>query len=127
MSPNIIIDKECIVIIPKKNYLLKIMRLYNIKGDGEFVLKQINPIKNSNIVEKEINSAKNEFDLDKMKDISILSYHYGSNENAFEMLMEKKGKPLNEIEFAKLNEKELFQLIQEYCYALYISFIQIIC
>ena len=127
MSPNIIIDKECIVIIPKENYLLKIMRLYNIKGDGEFVLKQINPIKNSNIVEKEINSAKNEFDLDKMKDISILSYHYGSNENAFEMLMEKKGKPLNEIEFAKLNEKELFQLIQEYCYALYISFIQIIC
>ena len=35
MKPNIIIDKECIAIIPKKNYLLKIMRVYNTKGNVE--------------------------------------------------------------------------------------------
>ena len=119
MNPNIIIDKECIAIIPKKNYLLKIMRVYNTKGNGEFVLKQIIPIKNRNIVEKELKSAKNEYDLmDKMKDFSILSYHYGSNENAVEMLMENWGKPLNKIDFWKLKEKELFQIFREYCEAL---------
>ena len=120
MNPNIIIDKECIAIIPKKNYLLKIMRVYNTKGNGEFVLKQIIPIKNTNIVEKELKSAKNEYELmDEMKGFSILSYHYGSNENAFEMLMENWGKPLNKINFWKLKEKKLFQIVIEYCYALY--------
>ena len=120
MNPNIIIDKECITIIPKKKKLLKIMRVYNTKGNGEFVLKQIIPIKNRNIVEKELKSAKNEYDLmDKIKDFSILSYHYGSNENAFEMLMENWGKPLNKIDFWKLKEKELFQIIREYCDALF--------
>ena len=119
MNPNIIIDKECIAIIPKKNYLLKIMRVYNTKGNGEFVLKQIIPIKNRNIVEKELKSAKNEYELmDEMKEFSILSYHYGSNENAVEMLMENWGKPLNKIDFWKLKEKELFQIIREYCEAL---------
>ena len=119
MNPNIIIDKECIAIIPKKNYLLKIMRVYNIKGNGEFVLKQIIPIKNAQIVEKELKSVKNEYELmDKMKEISILSYHYGSNENAVEMLMENWGKPLNKIDFWKLKEKELFQIVREYCEAL---------
>ena len=119
MNPNIIIDKECIAIILKKNYLLKIMRVYNTKGNGEFVLKQIIPIKNTQIVEKELKSAKNEYELmDKMKKISILSYHYGSNENAVEMLMENWGKPLNKIDFWKLKEKELFQIIREYCEAL---------
>ena len=119
MNPNIIIDKECIAIIPKKNYLLKIMRVYNTKGNGEFVLKQIIPIKNTQIVEKEQKSAKNEYELmDEMKGLSILSYHYGSNENAFEMLMENWGKPLNKIDFWKLKEKELFQIIREYCEAL---------
>ena len=120
MNPNIIIDKECIAILPKKNYLLKIMRVYNTKGNGEFVLKQTIPIKNRNIVEREIKSGKNEYELmDEMKGYSILSYHYGSNENAFEMLMENWGKPLNEIDFCKLKEKELFQIIREYCYALF--------
>ena len=120
MNPNIIIDKECIAIIPKKNYLLKIMRVYNTKGNGEFVIKQIIPIKNRNIVEKELKSAKNEYELmDKMKGFSILSYHYGCNENASEMLMENWGKPLNEINFWKLKEKVLFQIIREYCEALY--------
>ena len=119
MNPNIMIDKECIAIIPKKNYLLKIMRVYNTKGNGEFVLKQIIPIKNTQIVEKELKSAKNEYELmDEMKDFSILSYHYGSNENAVEMLMENWGKPLNEIDFWKLKEKELFQILREYCEAL---------
>ena len=119
MNPNIMIDKECIAIIPKKNYLLKIMRVYNTKGNGEFVLKQIIPIKNTQIVEKELKNAKNEYELmDKMKGGSILSYHYGSNENAFEMLMENWGKPLNKINFWKLKEKELFQIIREYCEAL---------
>ena len=119
MNRNIIIDKECIAIIPKKNYLLKIMRMYNTKGNGEFVLKQVIPIKNINIVAKEIKSAKNEYELmDKMKTFSILSYHYGSNEYADEMLMENWGKPLNEIDFCKLEEKELFQIIREYCEAL---------
>ena len=119
MNPNIIIDKECNAIIPKKNYLLKIMRVYNTKGNGEFALKQIIPIKNRNIVEKEIKSAKNEYELmDEMKDFSILSYHYGSNENAVEMLMEHWGQPLNRIDFWKLKEKELFQIIREYCGAL---------
>ena len=119
MNPNIMIDTECIAIIPKKNYLLKIMRVYNTKGNGEFVLKQIIPIKNTQIVEKEIKSARNEYELmDKMKAFSILSYHYGSNENAVEMLMEYWGKPLNEIDFWKLKEKELFQIIREYCGAL---------
>ena len=119
MSPNIIIDKECIAIIPKKNYLLKIMRVYNTKGNGEFVLKQIIPIKNTQVVEKELKSAINEYELmDKMKAFSILSYHYGSNENAVEMLMEHWGKPLNEIDFWKLKENELFQIIREYCGAL---------
>ena len=46
--------------------------------------------------------------MDKMNKISILSYHYGSNENVVEMLMENWGKPLNEIDFWKLKEKELF-------------------
>ena len=120
MNPNIIIDKECIAIIPKKNYLLKIMRVYNTEGNGEFVLKQIIPIKNTQIVEKELKSAKNEYELmDDMKAFSILSYHYGSNENGVEMLMENWGKPLNEIDFWKLKEKELFQIIREYCFALY--------
>ena len=119
MNPNIIIDKECIAIIPKKNYLLKIMRVYNTKGNGEFVLKQIIPIKNTQIMEKELKSAKNEYELmDEMKGWNILSYHYGSNENAFEMLMENWGKPLNKIDFWKLKEKELFQIIREYCEAL---------
>ena len=119
MNPNIIIDKECISIIPKKNYLLKIMRVYNTKGNGEFVLKQIIPIKNTQIVEKELKSAKNEYELmDEMKEFSILSYHYGSNENAVEMLMENWGKPLNKIDFWKLTKKELFQIIKEYCEAL---------
>ena len=119
MNPNIIIDKECIAIIPKKNYLLKIMRLYNTKGNGEFVLKQIIPIKHTQIMEKELKSAKNEYELmDEMKRFSILSYHYGSNENAVEMLMENWGKPLNKIDFWKLKEKELFQIIREYCGAL---------
>ena len=120
MNPNIIIDKECIAIIPKKNYLLKIMRVYNTKGNGEFVIKQIIPIKNERIVEKEIKYAKNEYELmDKMKAHSILSYHYGCNENAFEMLMENWGKPMNKIDFSKLKEKVLFQIIREYCEALY--------
>ena len=120
MNPNIIIDKECIAIIPKKNYLLKIMRVYNTKGNGEFVLKQLIPIKNRNIVEKELRSAKNEYELmDEMKNFSILSYHYGSNENAVEMLMENWGKPLNKIDFWKLKEKELFQIVREYCYVLF--------
>ena len=119
MNPNIIIDKECIAIIPKKNYLLKIMRVYNTKGNGEFVLKQIIPIKNRNVVEKELKSARNEYELmDEMKAFSILSYHYGSNENAVEMLMDNWGKPLNKIDFWKLKEKELFQIIREYCEAL---------
>ena len=119
MNPNIIINKECIAIIPKKNYLLKIMRVYNTKGNGEFVLKQIIPIKNTQIVEKELKSAKNEYELmDEMKELSILSYHYGSNENGVEMLMENWGKPLNEIDFWKLKEMELFQIIREYCGAL---------
>ena len=119
MNPNIIIDKECIAIIPKKNILLKILRVYNTKGNGEFVLKQIIPIKNRNVVEKELKSAKNEYELmDEIKDFSILSYHYGSNENAFEMLMENWGKPLNKIDFWKLKEKELFQIVREYCEAL---------
>ena len=119
MNPNIIIDKECIAIIPKKNYLLKIMRVYNTKGNGEFVLKQIILIKNTKSVEKELKSAKNEYELmDEMKGWSILSYHYGSNENAVEMLMENWGKPLNKIDFWKLKEKELFQIIREYCEAL---------
>ena len=70
-------------------------------------------------MEKELKSAKNEYELmDKMKEFSILSYHYGSNENAVEMLMENWGKPLNKIDFWKLNEKELFQIIREYCEAL---------
>ena len=116
MNPNIIIDKECIAILPKKNYLLKIMRVYNTKENGEFVLKQIIPIKDKRIVEKEIQSAKNEFELmDEMKEFSILSYHCGSNESAFEMLMENWGKPLDKINFHKLKEKELFQVIREYC------------
>ena len=116
MNPNIIIDKECIAILPKKNYLLKIMRVYNTKENGEFVLKQIIPIKDPRIVEKEIQSAKNEFELmDEMKEFSILSYHCGSNESAFEMLMENWGKPLDKINFHKLKEKELFQVIREYC------------
>ena len=116
MNPNIIIDGECIAIIPKKNYLLKIMRVYNTKGNGEFVLKQIIPIKNAQIVEKELKYAKNEYELmDEMKGSSILSYHYGSNENAVEMLMENWGKPLNEIDCWNLKEKELFQIIREYC------------
>ena len=120
MNPNITIDKECITIIPKKNYLLKIMRVYNTKGNGEFVLKQIIPIKNRNIVEKELKNAKNEYKLmDEMKEFSILSYHYGSNENAVEMLMENWGKPLNKIDFWKLKEKELFQIIREYCDTLF--------
>ena len=121
MNPNIIIDKECIAIIPKENYLLKIMKLYNTKGNGEFVLKQIIPIKNTKSLEKELKNARNEYELmDTMKKISILSYHYGSNENAFEMLMENWGKPLNKIDSWKLKENELFQIIREYCYALYI-------
>ena len=116
MKPNIIIDKECIAILPKKNYLLKIMRVYNTKENGEFVLKQIIPIKDKRIVEKEIQSAKNEFELmDETKAVSILSYHFGSNESAFEMLMENWGKPLDKINFHKLKEKELFQVIREYC------------
>ena len=120
MNSNIIIDKECIAILPKKNYLLKIMRVYNTKGSGEFVLKQIIPIKNTIIVEKELKNAKNEFDLmHNMKETSILSYHYGSNENAFEMLMENWGKPMNKIDFSKLTEKKLFQIIREYCEALF--------
>ena len=119
LNPNITIAKECIAIIPKKNYLLKIMRVYNTKGNGEFVLKQIIPRKNTKILEKELKSAKNEYELmDKMKGYSILSYHFGSNENAVEMLMENWGKPLNKIDFRKLKEKELFQIIREYCEAL---------
>ena len=119
MNLNIIIDSECIAIIPKKTYLLKIMRLYNTKGNGEFVLKQIIPIKNKIIVEKELKNAKNEYELmDGMKELSILSYHYGTNENAVEMLMENWGKPLNKIDFWKLKEKELFQIIRKYCEAL---------
>ena len=117
MNPNLIIDPECIAIIPKRNYLLKIMKIYNIEFSGEFVLKQMLPIKDQRIVKKVIENATNEFKL--METMtgsfrnSILSYHHGSNESASEILMENWGKPFNRINFRELKERDFFQIIRE--------------
>ena len=113
LKENIILNSRCIYIRPCKTHLLKILRIYNQKDDGEFVLKQIIPMKGM-IADQVIKNAKQEYEMmNEQKNICITTYNFGSTNEAFEMLMENWGIPSNNFDFTKLNQKEIFQIFRE--------------
>ena len=109
-----------IYIANKGDNLLKILRVITQGDTGEFVLKQIIPVKDSSQDIEILQEAEEEYKImDDLKDVCIRSYNYGKNENGFEMLMENWGFPLNRCNFPAFEEKVFYQIMKESSKALY--------
>ena len=123
MRGNPIIDPKPISASNKELYFMKILRVYNSDGKGEFVLKQIIGKAEADI-SKIMKNAKFEYQfMDKLKHFCILSYNFGSTEYSFEMLMENWGRPLDQVNFRILNQSTFFQILRR-CALILVSIYQ---
>ena len=117
LNDNYLIHPIPIYIACKANYLMKILRVYKEKGNGEFILKQIIPVKNINnpdIAQKVIKQANEEYELmDSVKDYGVRSYYSGYNNSAFEMIMEKWGDSFEKINFQSLDPNNILHIFLE--------------
>ena len=122
MGGNPTIDPEPIYFVTKgskQKYLLKILRIYNEEGNGEYALKQIILFKG---VEKEKLWEETKLEYEQMENLLgdwgyqyIVVYNYGCNDQAYEILMECFGKPFNKIIFPNFTTEEFQGILYETC------------
>ena len=118
MQGRPIIQPVPIYMVSKDDTLLKILRVTLQDSQGEFVLKQIIPLKyaqGTTMSQEYLDEYKM---MDHIKDICIRSYNLGIIGGVTEMLMENWGLPCNQCNMLQFTEKEFLQVLRECSLAL---------